>query len=669
MPIPGALFIGRQKFLATDACEFVTISDGFLQWIGYTKEEIQQLFHNSFFALMLAEDVPNVRQQMAEQLKKGDFFALNYRLQTKSGKILQVYEQGHYIVENGVGYYDCQIADLARHIALEGYYHSILEALPNPVIVTDLDKKMLYLNKAAQLFTGVGLQESIGKHCSDFPFCPMQQGYACCIDLFLQGITNIQAQDAQGRFLRISMSYLYDVDGTAIGYISTSSDVSELKEKERQLELSEERYRLAMAQTSSFIWEYDILTQTAYQSDYQAELLKQSFGFPTVIRDVPASLVASGIVGQEDAAIFFDMFKKIQNGARKVNQTIHIQNTKATSNYWLEFIGTPIVNDSGAPLRAIFVAHDVTEEKKLELQYRQERQLRTSITGSMVASFEVDLTTGYITKASENWLSTSVSENTTKYSVLLEEHILQYVLPEDRTVVWDTLQPQALITAYQRGQHELTCEYQRKDPSGNVKWIRTTAHLFQSEDTASICALLYLKDIDEEKKNEIVLRQRAECDPLTGLLNRSTAHKLIEQTLEQYSSATFAFIMLDIDDFKQVNDTYGHLFGDAALVYFANKLKRAFRKGDLIGRLGGDEFAILLCDLPERALACKKAEQIFLELENGHFSHHGQSCTLSCSMGIAFAPEHGSTFNALYEKADEALYRAKALGKRRFVIA
>ena len=137
--------------------------------------------------------------------------------------------------------------------------------------------------------------------------------------------------------------------------------------------------------------------------------------------------------------------------------------------------------------------------------------------------------------------------------------------------------------------------------------------------------------------------------------NRATARKLVEQALRGKATLCAAF-MMDIDNFKNINDTFGHQFGDEVLINFASRLASMLRKGDVLARLGGDEFFVFLYGIPHRELALKKADQICRALR-GVYPIRGVRCELSCSLGIAFAPDDGCL---LYTSASFSAIRSRS---------
>ncbi|MEG2720013.1 MAG: diguanylate cyclase, partial [Oscillospiraceae bacterium] len=158
--------------------------------------------------------------------------------------------------------------------------------------------------------------------------------------------------------------------------------------------------------------------------------------------------------------------------------------------------------------------------------------------------------------------------------------------------------------------------------------------------------------------NDVVLR--SQLDQMTGVYNRSTAEELIKTILKN-SDNTYAMIMLDIDNFKQINDTYGHAYGDDVLRRLAQLLHSFFRQGDIVARMGGDEFLVFMTNAPSQKIVELKCKELLYEIQNSN-TDKTKIFTL-CSLGIAISNDKSNTFELLYENADSALYEAKKNGK------
>ena len=228
--------------------------------------------------------------------------------------------------------------------------------------------------------------------------------------------------------------------------------------------------------------------------------------------------------------------------------------------------------------------------------------------------------------------------------------------------------PEHLKLIYFSGQTDITLEYQRRFPNGEVRWVQDQLKFLKNPETDHLLLAFSVNDIEAKMQRERELIRRAETDSLTGVLNREAFFKKVQHVLrtEGYGG-THAFFVLDIDNFKALNDNKGHQVGDEFLIKLSKAVKSCFRNTDLIGRLGGDEFLVLMRFTPGYSVTQKNANAL-LNAINQVCSEYDIS-NLSVSIGISVYPENGTTFDALYKQADDALYRAKERGKGRYEFA
>lgn len=177
-------------------------------------------------------------------------------------------------------------------------------------------------------------------------------------------------------------------------------------------------------------------------------------------------------------------------------------------------------------------------------------------------------------------------------------------------------------------------------------------------------------EITERKQAEEELRKHATTDTLTGLLNRRTALLAVEQELARFrrSGSCSVLLMLDVDHFKHINDTYGHSAGDEALRQLAVTIRKVVREADVVGRIGGEEFTILLPDTPLSG-AELVAERLRAEIETLQIQGCGCRFGFTVSIGGAALAEQDGSVSSLMRRADEALYEAKLAGRNRVVFS
>lgn len=181
--------------------------------------------------------------------------------------------------------------------------------------------------------------------------------------------------------------------------------------------------------------------------------------------------------------------------------------------------------------------------------------------------------------------------------------------------------------------------------------------------------VLVIHDLTERKRYEEKLRHNAVHDHLTELPNRLLFFDRLTIALAQAQrdGHRIAVLMLDLDEFKKVNDTWGHSAGDKLLQSVANRLTHMFRRGDTIARLGGDEFVFILPEIPNSELARNIAERIVFSFHKP-FDLNGLNISITASIGLTLFPEDGTEADILVRNADIAMYRAKLEGKNRYCL-
>lgn len=205
---------------------------------------------------------------------------------------------------------------------------------------------------------------------------------------------------------------------------------------------------------------------------------------------------------------------------------------------------------------------------------------------------------------------------------------------------------------------------------GDGVWHRIKFAAIYGDDGNATKFVGTMTDIDKEKKEKSRLISKAETDQLTGFLNKISTSLKIGETIREYPDEQGALLLIDIDDFKKLNDTYGHRVGDEFLRSFTSKLFLGFGTNDVLGRIGGEEFVVYINsvgndeeDITERAT--KSAREI-LEACRSVTLEGVDDREFTCSVGIATYPADGGSYSELYEKADKAMYYVKNHGKKNF---
>jgi diguanylate cyclase (GGDEF)-like protein/PAS domain S-box-containing protein len=240
---------------------------------------------------------------------------------------------------------------------------------------------------------------------------------------------------------------------------------------------------------------------------------------------------------------------------------------------------------------------------------------------------------------------------------------LALVHPDDRPVVEDA------VRDHLEGRTEhYEAEYRMRAADGSYRWMLSRAQAVRGTDRRPMRLAGSQTDVSDRKAAELRLQHDALHDALTGLPNRVLFQDRLAHLVRrgQRRGAACAVLFLDLDRFKIVNDSLGHLVGDDLLVAVADRLSAALRPGDTVARLGGDEFTVLLEDLVDHTEAQRVADRILDSLQ-APFPIADQDIYLSASIGIAMIPS-GATTEEVIRDADAAMYRAKSEGRGRHAL-
>jgi diguanylate cyclase (GGDEF)-like protein/PAS domain S-box-containing protein len=229
---------------------------------------------------------------------------------------------------------------------------------------------------------------------------------------------------------------------------------------------------------------------------------------------------------------------------------------------------------------------------------------------------------------------------------------------DDTEQVHDRLLSGELLPVYER-------TARRKD--GSTFPIEINIAVVRDEDSNILYLQSISRDISNRKQLEEKLRYAALHDPLTGLPNRALFHDRLEHAMEkaQRSGKIAAVLYIDLDDFKHINDSYGHALGDQFLVQYVERMRSGLRKMDTFARLGGDEFGLLLEGVSSREDIILVTEKLLANSSVSYQLEENQ-VELNVSIGISLFPEDAVDIKTLLQHADEAMYRAKAHGKNSY---
>lgn len=298
---------------------------------------------------------------------------------------------------------------------------------------------------------------------------------------------------------------------------------------------------------------------------------------------------------------------------------------------------------------------------KLKKEEKLRKQLLADVEGFLVLNLQEDK----ILRCTEGLIEPYSKK--ISYSNLLNFWKENLIEPEYAEEVAQKMSIFSMIDRFKAGVDGATVEYPIRDGSGKIIWRECVINV--KEEDSYLIAYSIHRNISNKKQTELLLKEKAEKDYLTGLYNRRSCVENVNRLIQKEKfrdDRKQAFVLIDLDNFKSINDKLGHQVGDRVLQDTAHILTHHFREYDVVCRFAGDEFVVLLEDVPQNVV--KKIITALLNKLKLTYTENSQSVSISASIGIAFIPDHGMTFEEIYMKADKALYLAKENGRNTFCI-
>lgn len=304
----------------------------------------------------------------------------------------------------------------------------------------------------------------------------------------------------------------------------------------------------------------------------------------------------------------------------------------------------------------------------LEQAVYQEQQYRNSVAKDALVYYEINLTKNRIVSEFENSVG-GFNRKEDCYSDVIEQAVEKLIFPEDVDTFLEYTSCTNLIKLFERGKTELSIEYRRQVDKGIYIWVKAIMNLVRDKDTNDLIGYICIKNIDLKKRQQLEFQYKAERDSLTGLYNKEMTAKLINEQLQlKQKNENAALFMIDVDCFKEINDHFGHVFGDRVLCELGGKLKSLFGCEDIVGRIGGDEFIAFMKIGADNKRVKEKGEDICKAFRINYKGEKEEDYFISASVGIATSLKEKDDFETLYYHADIALYETKSKGKNNYTL-
>lgn len=327
---------------------------------------------------------------------------------------------------------------------------------------------------------------------------------------------------------------------------------------------------------------------------------------------------------------------------------------------WSRFTATTVYNSVATPIQAICILEDIEDSSGESIELRN--KLTAALKSTYNQVYEIDLDNDAVISLYQAEPTKDNDGECKRFSEMVLENANNAVHPDSRILYLQTLNRTLLKLKLEDEGSSIYFEYDVKEPlSGEYHHY---SYLIQKVSKDENVVLGFLKDITKEIKEKEFLIKKSQVDPLTGLYNKEAFYEEGQKRINANAGKEGAVIFMDLDNFKTLNDTYGHFKGDEAIVAAATKLKVLFSKKDIVARFGGDEFCVLFMDA-DRNQIIDRLELLISTMREVYDVGKG-TVEITTSMGIASIPQNGTNLKVLTNRADKALYYAKESGKNQF---
>jgi diguanylate cyclase (GGDEF)-like protein/PAS domain S-box-containing protein len=413
---------------------------------------------------------------------------------------------------------------------------------------------------------------------------------------------------------------------------------------------SEERLRFVLEGSGLGFWDWNIDTNKIERNPAWAEIIGYS------LEEIKHSTQHwTDFIYPDDRKKVLRSIKNTLDGGSSIHKIEYRMIHKDGSLRWILDRAKIVQRDQdGRPIRMSGTHADITERKTAEAELR-------------IAAAAFESQEGMIVTDAKNRII-KINKAFTKITGYKAEEAVgqkpEHLLHSDRqdkafyTAMWNSIK--------HTGAWQGEIWNRRKNGEVYPEWQTIT--VVKGIDGATTHYVATLTDITERKIAEEKIKHLAFYDPLTQLPNRRLLVDRLKHSIdvERREGKQLALLMLDLDRFKQVNDSLGHLAGDELLVQVAKRITTRLRDVDTIARLGGDEFIVLLEDIAHPEDAARVAKDIVVELNKSFQLSQNDDVRIGVSIGISLCPHHGDSPEILMNSADAALYEAKARGRNCF---
>jgi diguanylate cyclase (GGDEF)-like protein/PAS domain S-box-containing protein len=537
------------------------------------------------------------------------------------------------------------------------FTQQLIEAIPNPVFFKDSQGRYLGCNRAFEDYVGHPREQLIGKTVFDMAPKDLAETYEAADRALIEKpgtqtyeASVVYARDGSRHDVLFNKATFYDTTGEIAGLVGVIVDITQRKQLEANTRESNERLRAVIQAAPLAIISRDLegvirMWNPAAEQMFgwrEEEVLNTSTDVvPEALREEARGLRRRA---QDGESIWIEETTRVRRDGNVFDCAVSI---------------SPVYGGDGDVNGTMVTIADITPRKAAESALREsEQRLRLAMEAAQMGMWywECDSDNFSYSEGLNVLFGRRANEAPVGYRVLQER-----LHPEDRDLFAATMRH-----AVKQGT-DFQVDYRVVWPDGATHWIANRAQVHRDASGHAQRVIGVAMDITDRKLAEQRIAHMAHHDALTGLPNRVLLRDRIQQAIAQAhrSGSQLAVLFIDLDRFKNINDSLGHQLGDRLLQSVASRILVCVREGDTVSRVGGDEFVIVIPGLHSASDASAVATKI-LDVLASAFHLHGNDLHVAASIGISLYPADGSDAETLMRNADTAMYHAKDSGRANY---
>ena len=661
--IPGGIMatIDNENF------DIVCFNQTLIEYLGYTHEEFKKKTRGRFLDFIYAEDRERVKEEVKAQLSEKGIYETYYRIIKNDETMVWIYDIGKCEVnENGEHIILSFLMDTTEEMEKGRELQFINENSTSGVFKAFLADRfeVTYANEGLYKIYGYSKEELEEKFQEDPTFLVGEEEAKRIQQKMCQTIENgenqitleyrIRKKDGTSGWVHADCNLTPQEDGSMI-MIGIIMDITERHMLEQQLQHTEKIYQFVRNYTNLNVWEYDAIHHVIRIQDIAG-------GGEQIYPDIPERSIQIGRIHPDSAEAFREIHTRIDRGEDTAVAVIRLLEQDGTYSWQrLTYIS---MKEKGKVKGAVGITENITLQKEAEIRAFKQEKMREMLAKDTIYSAHINLTKNRLemvwSEAEE--LNMDALRNIT-YENVFERIINRIANEDDRKRFKEEFTLENMRKCASQNNFSREVEFRQTYKNGKIIWVNLSFRIIDSPTTGDKILFAYARNIDVVKRRELSLQKKAELDEITGLYNLTTTKLLIENILNDKINKTgeSAFLLINVDNFRQVNQNGGFEAGDELLRQIGNNIRDHIPSFSVSGRINGDTFAVYFRSYQTKKMMRKDVREL-MNVLCGSYVCGNRQYDITVSMGVICLGEEQATYDFIYQSAYNALDVAKRNG-------